>query len=387
MEAINFLQNKKEIVKNFNLDNIKRILPFLEKPQDNLKCIHVAGTNGKGSVCAMINQGLIESGFKTGLYTSPHLNKINERIRINNTCISDNDLNNILQTIRGIAESNDIPLTYFEYLTLAAFIYFKINDIDFAVLETGMGGRLDATNLITPIVTIITSISLDHQEHLGNTLDKIASEKAAIIKPNSTVITIKENIVIDSFRKYCIENNSKVIIPEIESVENMDLSLKGEFQKENASLAAAALRNLGIKEEIIEKALKKTEWPGRFEFLKHNILVDSAHNPAGIRALTYSVKKLKYNNLILVLGIMKDKDIKSIANILAPITDNVVLTKPNQDRSADPKDLSEFFKSPKILPSVKEAVEFAQNIASDKYLILITGSIFTVAEARPLFFP
>ncbi|MFH1317282.1 MAG: folylpolyglutamate synthase/dihydrofolate synthase family protein [Candidatus Woesearchaeota archaeon] len=387
MEAINFLQNKKEIVKDFNLDNIKRILPYLENPQDKLKCIHVAGTNGKGSVCAMINQGLIDAGFKIGLYTSPHLNNINERIKINNTDISDSELNNILQKIKQKSESNNIVLTYFEYLTLAAFIYFKKNNIDFAVLETGMGGRLDATSIINPVLAIITSISMDHEYFLGYTLDKIASEKVAIVKPNSTVITIKENMEIESFNKACIEKNSKVIIPEIEDMENIEISLKGDFQKQNASLAVAALKSLGINTNTINYALKNTKWPGRFEMIKPNILLDSAHNPGGIRALTYSVKKLKYNSLILVFGVMKDKDIGSIAEVLGPLTDKVVLTRPNQDRSADPNDLSRFFQSPTIMPSVKEAVEYAQNIASEQDLILITGSIFTVAEARHLFFP
>lgn len=365
--------------KTFGLENIKKFLRIIGNPEKKIKIIHVAGTNGKGSVCAMISSVLDEAGFKVGMFTSPHLVKINERIRFDNELISDGDFKQIADFIYETEKKNNINLTFFETLTAMAFIYFNEKKLDYAVMETGMGGRLDATNVSKPVISVITNIGLEHRDVLGNTIKDIAKEKAGIIKSNTTVVTSAKGKALSVIEKVAKKKNSGLIIAK--RLKNIELNLKGDYQIENASTAFAVLKELGINKDIILRGLKKACWPGRFEFIKKNILLDCAHNPDGVKALVKSVKELDYNNLIVILSVMKDKNIISISKKINNLNPKMILTKANVSRARDPRKISRFFKHFIITPDLKKAIAYAGEIAKKDDLILITGSIFLVGEA------
>ncbi|MDD5086820.1 MAG: bifunctional folylpolyglutamate synthase/dihydrofolate synthase [Candidatus Nanoarchaeia archaeon] len=367
--------------KVFGLEAIKKFLNLIGNPEKKLKIIHVAGTNGKGSVCAMISSVLSEAGFKEGMFTSPHLMKVNERIRINDELISDEDFRRIADFIYETEKKNNVSLTFFETLTIMAFIYFNEKKADYAVMETGMGGRLDATNVSQPIISVITNIGLEHKDVLGNTIKEIANEKAGIIKPNTTVVTSAKGKALSVIENIAEKHNSKLVVAK--KLSNINLRLKGEYQKENASTAFAVLKELGLNEDIILNGLKNAYWPGRFEFMDGNILLDCAHNPDGIKALVKSIKKLDYNNLIVVIGVMKDKDISSIEKKLEKLNPMVIATKASLSRSKEPEEIAKYFENIEIIPDLKKAIKYAVDKAEKNDLILITGSIYVVGEAYP----
>jgi len=365
--------------KTFGLENIKKFLRIIGNPEKKIKIIHVAGTNGKGSVCAMISSVLDEAGFKVGMFTSPHLIKVNERIRFDNELISEGDFKRIADFIYETEKKNNVNLTFFETLTAMAFIYFNERKLDYAVMETGMGGRLDATNVSKPVISVITNIGLEHRDVLGNTIKDIAKEKAGIIKSNTTVITSAKGKALSVIEKVAEKKNSRLVTAK--KLKDVELRLKGEYQKENASTAFAVLKELGINKGIILRGLKKAYWPGRFEFIKKNILLDCAHNPDGVKALVKSIKELDYNNLIVILSVMKDKNIISISKKINNLNPKMILTKANVSRARDPRKISRFFKHFIIIPDLKKAITYAREIAKKDDLILITGSIFLVGEA------
>jgi len=365
--------------KTFGLENIKKFLRIIGNPEKKIKIIHVAGTNGKGSVCAMISSVLDEAGFKVGMFTSPHLIKVNERIRFDNELISEGDFKRIADFIYETEKKNNVNLIFFETLTAMAFIYFNERKLDYAVMETGMGGRLDATNVSKPVISVITNIGLEHRDVLGNTIKDIAKEKAGIIKSNTTVITSAKGKALSVIEKVAEKKNSRLVTAK--KLKDVELRLKGEYQKENASTAFAVLKELGINKGIILRGLKKAYWPGRFEFIKKNILLDCAHNPDGVKALVKSIKELDYNNLIVILSVMKDKNIISISKKINNLNPKMILTKANVSRARDPRKISRFFKHFIIIPDLKKAITYAREIAKKDDLILITGSIFLVGEA------
>jgi dihydrofolate synthase / folylpolyglutamate synthase len=368
--------------KTFGLEGIKNFLNLIGNPEKKLNIIHVAGTNGKGSVCAMISSVLNEAGFKVGMFTSPHLINVNERIRIDDELITGDDFKRIADFIYETENRTNVNLTFFETLTVMAFIYFNEKKVDYAVMETGMGGRLDATNVSKPLILVITNIGLEHRDVLGNTIKEIASEKAGIIKPNTTVVTSAKGKALSVIEKIAEKHNSKLVVAK--KLNDIELRLKGEYQKENASTAFAVLKELGLNEDIILKGLKKAYWPGRFEFMDENILLDCAHNPDGMRALVKSIEKLDYNKLIVVIGVMKDKDISSIEKKLEKLNPIVIATKASVSRSKEPEEIAEYFKNATILPDLKKAIKYAVENSEKNDLILITGSIFVVGEAYPL---
>ena len=367
--------------KTFDLESIKKFLRIIGNPERKIKTIHVAGTNGKGSVCAMISSVLDEAGFKVGMFTSPHLIKVNERIRFDNELIINDDFKRIANFIYETEKKNNISLTFFETLTVMAFIYFNEKKLDYAVMETGMGGRLDATNVAKPIISVITNIGLEHRDILGNTIKDIAKEKAGIIKPNTTVVTNAKGKALSVIEKVAEKHNSRIIVAK--NLKNIELNLKGEYQKENASTAFEVLKELGINKNIILRGLKKAYWPGRFEFMDKNILLDCAHNPDGIKALVKSIRKLNYKNLIIVIGVMKDKNINSIAKKLEKLNPMVIVTKASVSRSRGPEEISGCFKRAGVIPNLKNAIRHAVKKAEKDDIVLITGSIFVVGEAYP----
>lgn len=356
------------------LERIKELLNKLNNPQSNLKCIHVAGTNGKGSVCAFLSSILKANGYKVGMYTSPHLKRFTERIQINGKEIEEAKLNQLIEKIKPLYTNQ----TFFEVTTAAAFQYFNEENVDIAVLEVGLGGRLDATNVITPLISIITHISLDHTHVLGKTINQIAKEKSGIIKENIPVITLAKNDALKTIKKIAKQHNSKVFIPKKQSLE---LGLKGNFQKENAALAIKAAELLNINKTAIRNGLKNAIWPRRFEFIEKNILVDCAHNLDGIKSLSKEIKKQKYEKIITVTGILKDKDKSNMVKEIAGFSDYIIFTRPKTDRAEDPKELQKHTtKRSEIVLDVKEALKKAKKIANPGDLIVVAGSIYTVGE-------
>ncbi len=390
--------------KSFGLERIKKLLELLDNPQDNLRCIHVAGSKGKGSTCAFIAYILREAGYKVGLYTSPHLSDFRERIRILEPesreskpkdafegMISRNDLVRLVEKIKASMCRDAINRvstpTFFEIYTALAFLYFKEKKIDFAVLETGLGGRLDATNVVNPLVCVIAPISLEHTQLLGNSLSRIADEKAGIIKNNKIAVTApQEKEALNVIKNRCKIVNAKLYQPKINKA--LKPQLLGWHQLVNANVAKAAVGalNLKIKPDLIKHGIEKTIWPGRCEVVAKNPLVvlDGAQNEASAAALAETIQdNFKYKRLILVLGISSDKDIKAICKRLIPLADKIILTQANSPRAANIDGIARVIKSATIkTKDVKTAKRAAFKLAGKKDLILVTGSLFVVGEFR-----
>lgn len=322
--AIKLLTSQGKFKINLGLERISAILNLLDNPQDKLKCIHVAGTNGKGSVCAILSTILKEAGYKIGLYTSPHIFDYTERIKINGEEIPQNTFANLIKEIITLAENNNIDLTEFEILTAVMFKYFADEKVDYVVLETGLGGRFDATNVIkSNLCSIITHIDLDHTERLGKTRSEIAFEKAGIIKPNCPVITCEG---YEEIKDTADEKESLFLIVTPFS-DTTHLSLKGNYQGENLALALNCIQLLfeNIPQETINSALQKVKHPCRFEYIeKYNLIIDGAHNPNGAMALRESLDYNYYSTpKRFVFGCLKNKDYEQMMQILFEPDDEI----------------------------------------------------------------
>ena len=373
-EAVKLLTSQGKFRVELGLDRISKVLDLLGNPQDKLKCIHVAGTNGKGSVCAILDSILRESGVKTGLYTSPHIFEYTERIKISGIDISREDFSKYVGLICSVADKNNIDLTEFEILTAVMFEYFADNSVEVVILETGMGGRFDATNIIkSNLCSIITHIDYDHTERLGNTLDKIASEKAGIIKPGCPVITSEGYEV---FKDRADENDSLFLLT-APFVDTSNLALKGVHQGANLALALAAVKLLfpEILEDTIQNALKKVKHPFRFQYFEDkNMIVDAAHNPNGIRALRESLD-FYYPNYEkrFVFGCLNYKDYKTMIADLFRDGDEIYFYHFDYPNSATVNELQ----AACTLPSseFKSAFDY-----SDGKLTVVCGSFYMLKE-------
>ena len=390
------------------------LLEKLGNPHKNLKCIHVAGTNGKGSVCAMIESVLRASGFKTGLYTSPHLFRFNERFRINGREIPDPALEQPIADVEAAAHSlTTRPPTFFEISTAMAFEYFKREKVDYAVIETGMGGRWDATNVIQPVLSVITRIDFDHQEYLGSEIEKIAGEKAGIIKSGAPVIcgpmpVAAEAVIYKEAREkkvpilgsdeavffQCLETRRDDQLLNIEAsghdYPNVRLPLAGSFQMENCGIAVAALEDLADIEGIrlqMKRGLEAVKWPGRFQLLQQKppILYDGAHNPSGARALFQTLDETfpRFGNGFL-FSFMKDKDVEGILTALKPAVEKAwALTLPG-DRAMPNEKIAETGKriGLEIIPveSPQPALDWLE--AGKKRLVCFTGSLYLPKQLK-----
>ncbi|NQU95102.1 MAG: bifunctional folylpolyglutamate synthase/dihydrofolate synthase [Candidatus Omnitrophica bacterium] len=405
----------------FNLKRMRHLAQVFGNPQDNYPSIHIAGTKGKGSTAFFISGILKEANLKVGLYTSPHLTDPRERIRVNNEMISEDDFAYHAAEIKKMPINGKLAFrpTYFEIFTILTFNYFKAQKIDFGVIEVGLGGRLDATNIIKPVVSVMTPVSYDHTNILGNSLEKIAGEKAGIIKKGCIVVSAsQEENALKAIQKKCKSAGAKLTLvgkdivfqekqcnPEKETFnirgmqgkyENCTIHLLGRHQILNATTAvgvAECLIKKGVKisKENIKNGLEKTQNPGRCEIIsrKPYIILDGAQNRASAKALADTVKRnFEFEHLILVLGISKGKDVKGIAEELAPLADNAILTKANTERAEDPHLIKKFItgKNVTLADSVKEALEKAKNEASGKDLILVTGSFFVTGEIKEAIF-
>lgn len=372
----------------------------LGNPQNAYKTIHVAGTNGKGSVCALIYSVLKESGFKVGLYTSPHLMKFNERIKINGKEISDKEIVEYTKLLKQKSEELGIQPTFFEFTTAMAFLHFA-KKVDIAVIETGMGGRLDATNIINPLVSVITNIDFDHMQILGDTKEKIASEKAGIIKTSPVITGEKDPEIIEIFRKVCDKNNTNLITTEnlkseiLESTlekqvfkingKKFEIHLLGKYQIENSKTAYLALKTIGVSDQNIGKGFENVCWPGRLQILskKPLVIVDGTHNSAGLGATYEFVKKLQ-NRKVLVLGIAEDKPLEEFVSKLCPIFETTITTEGNfkpADCRLIEEDAKKYSKNVEAIKSVKKAVQKALSLVKEDETIFITGSLYMVGDA------
>ena len=374
--AIDLLTSQGKFYINLGLDRISAILDLLGNPQDKLKCIHVAGTNGKGSVCAIIASILNCAGIKTGLYTSPHIFDYTERIKINGVDISKDDFANYVFEIVKIADENNIHLTEFEILTAVMFKYFSDNNVEVVVLETGLGGRFDATNVIkSNLCAIITHIDLDHTERLGNTRSKIAFEKAGIIKPDCPVFTCEGYEEIKDRADEC--NSLFVMVAPFEDPTN--LALKGTCQQENLSLALTAVRHVfpNIPEEIIQEGIKKVKHPCRFQICKDNLIIDGSHNPNGAMALRESLDLYFPNSKrCFVFGCLRNKDYKKMMEILFSKGNEIYFYHFNNQNSCSIKELQESCEFPsKIFKSLDELPQ--------DYLKIVCGSFYMLNEIIP----
>jgi len=429
-EAVDFLFGLQRFGIKLGLKNMHRMLKAFGNPHRNLKVIHITGSNGKGSVAAFVAKILQKSGYRVGLYTSPHLLDFSERIRINGEPIPFSEVVNLtclIRTTQFQVEEEDgtkgdptsvTSMTFFEFTTLIALLYFVKNKVDFAVVEVGMGGRLDATNVLTPLVAVITNVSKEHTQYLGKSLMEIAEEKAGIIKPNTFLITgVTQPKILAKFRSHCQKRRcimyyfGKEIKIKTEdfggfnyqgifsSYTDLKIGVNGKYQVVNAALALGVtevLRKQGfqISEEAIREGLREMKWPGRLELIcqKPRVLLDGAHNPAGIKRLVDELKNgFTYKRLFLVIGIMQDKAIKSILNQIIPLGDYVIFTQPKIDRAASPfllfKAIEHFNKKAEVITEVSAAVKKAMSLADKEGdLVCVTGSLFVVGEARKIFY-
>ncbi len=402
------------------LTTIRKMLKGLGSPEKEIKCIHIAGTNGKGSVASYIASILCEAGYKTGLYTSPHLVKFNERICINGQQVTDKEVVEAYQAVKAVDCGKREP-TFFEHTTAMAFYLFKKKKTDWAIIETGMGGRLDATNVLKPKLSIVTNISVEHKTYLGNTISEIAYEKAGIIKRKIPVITgVKQQRALDQVRKATDEKSAPLYIlgdafktrrdnnggftyyGMEKKWENLSVGLSGDHQIENATLAVAACEVISrriakIKYEDVKKGLVNTKWPGRLEKVKDNplIILDGAHNLSAARNLSkYISANLKNRNITMVVGMLDDKPCELMLKALLPAGSSIILTSPKIDRSLPCEELLKLTKGivatnglvKKItsIPDVAEAVKFAIKTAAPNDAVIIAGSLYVVGEAKVL---
>jgi dihydrofolate synthase/folylpolyglutamate synthase len=408
----------------YSLRHVEELLNRMGNPHLAAKIVHIAGTKGKGSVAAMIAQVLSSSGYKTGLYTSPHLHNLRERISIDGSLISKAEFAAAMAVVKPFIESmrQDTAfrqLTYFEALTVLAFAYFKKKQVDLQVLEVGLGGRLDATNVTSPVVCIITPVSLDHTEILGNSLEEIAQEKAGIIKSGCWVVLSPQpeeaaSVISNSCRKKEAKvvqvgkdvtwrkiggdfYHQSLVIEGRASSYQVSIPLLGDYQLENAAAAVAALEILGsagfaISAADIAQGLARVQWPGRFHILQQHptVLLDGAHNVASMKRLVSNVKTyFNYKRILLVFGTSCDKDIPGIIEELVPLSPQVIVTQAPHSRAASTSNLAaEFSKrgiKSEIRETVAQALSRALSLADRTDLICITGSLFIVGEALDYF--
>lgn len=423
-EAMKYIQNTAKFGSNLGLERTEKILELLGNPHKKIKCIHVAGTNGKGSVTAMITEMLREAGYKVGMYISPYIEQFEERIQINGVYISEEELSNV---VTAVSEAVDKALklgfdhpTEFEIITCAMFLYFYNQKVDYAVIEVGLGGRLDSTNVITPILSIITSISYDHMKILGDTLGKIAFEKAGIIKPEVPLVLYPQKaesfeviskvaekkkapliIVPEECVKYISSEakNSRTqrlkINTEAEEYE-VELSLLGKHQLLNcatAVYAAKELIKLGVKLSKTDtvNALKHVNWPGRLEIMgeKPLIVIDGAHNIDGISSLTQSIETyFEFDKMILILGILGDKQVEGMVKKIAPKAYKIIAVTPHSERAEEGKKLKEVIEKYNpcciTIENYEEAYLKALSYCSGDDLLLISGSLYMIGDMRKI---
>jgi dihydrofolate synthase / folylpolyglutamate synthase len=398
-EALAWLYSLQRFGIKLGLENIRRLLdeccsgvcvkrPALAAASAfTSKVIHVAGTNGKGSVCAMIDSICRAQGYRTGLFTSPHLITFRERIRVNGEMISENPVSNGLTTIRDLVADWDPHPTFFEVTTALALKYFSEANVDVIILETGIGGRLDATNAIQSDVSVITQIDFDHEEWLGNTLAEIASEKAGIIKPGIPVVCASQRPEAEKVIRTRAAECEAPLQFVTESYDGSPIALRGHHQKQNAAVAIATLRaaKIDVDNSAIARGLATIDWPARFQRWDERTIIDGAHNPAAARVLAETWREIFADQkATLILAVLSDKNLRGICEALAPIVDSVLLPRIRSERAAGPEMLAKVLANiaPPLPYSISPSIDQALTLARAKpNPILVTGSLHFAGEA------
>jgi dihydrofolate synthase / folylpolyglutamate synthase len=410
---VEHLDGLKRLDIRFSLDPISRFLKRLNNPHSAYGTVLVGGTNGKGSIAAMVASALSRGGFRVGLYTSPHLIDVQERIRIDGKMISREEMDTWIEIVKGHSTEN---LTYFEFLTAVAFLYFHQRKVDLAILEVGMGGRLDATNVVSPLVSVVSNISLDHTEYLGRRLEEIAWEKGGIIKKGGVCINaVKQRRLQKLLEEICRKRGATIYSLGREITinthpdgsfsyrgiemryDNLVCPLKGKHQIENAAVAlgvieALAMKGFGIDDDAVFDGIHDVKWEGRLEVIRHSptVLLDGAHNAGGASTLARALMEdFSYKKLIFIFGVLKDKDYKAMLKKLLPLGDRLILTSPNTERAMPPEALLPFAKQYlrriEVMKNSREALKRALSIANENDLICITGSLYLIGEIKKAF--
>lgn len=402
--------------------NMLPLLARLGNPHKKLRAFHVAGTNGKGSICALLDSALQEAGYRTGLYTSPHLERFNDRMRLCGRPISDLRLAEVTSEVAAqveILRRMEVRPTFFEICTAVAFLFFAEENVDYAIIEVGLGGRLDSTNVITPMVSLIASIGFDHMKTLGNTLAEIAGEKAGIIKPDVPVVTNPQvECVRRVFEDKCAQSGSALydltagqirilsddergssFALEIADIKwpEVEIGLPGIHQAQNASCALTALtlaRRMGlvdIADAQILSGFKRARWPGRLEWVGNGpaILLDGAHNGPGARTLLdYAKRHLAGRHVVLLCAMLGDKPVEDVVRQVACITNSAVVTQVSSARALEPRRLAALLEangvSCRVKPDLPKALDDAVKMAGPDGVVLVTGSLYLVGEVRAL---
>lgn len=423
-EALGYIDSIYGLGSDLGLGRVEVLMEKLGNPQEDIKIIHVAGTNGKGSCCAMLSNILVEQGYRVGVYTSPHLEEYNERYTVNNVRISNDDFAKHMGIVKAscdelVAEGKITQPTVFEVVTALAFNYFAEQKVDYLLLEVGLGGRFDATNVIhKPLLSIITSISMDHMDFLGNTLSSIAFEKGGIIKENCPVVLYSQcDEVYETEKKIAEERHAKLyfakeqgttvlsqditgtvfnIKNEYISYSGIKLGLLGDYQINNAAtvlLACKVLKDSGVEisEKSIFAGLEKAQWSGRMEIVEKDpiVMLDGAHNMDGIHMLAESLERYFGNKkLTLLIGILGDKEYEKMIDMLLPLASKIVLTEPNNSRKWDVDTLTETISNFKIETyrekDIEKAYSLAKSITAKEDVLCCAGSLYLIGELYKL---
>ena len=401
-EALSYIHQIPKFRRPLGNENLSKLLKAMGNPQDGLKFIHVAGTNGKGSTSAMIAEILKQSGYKTGLFTSPFIEVFNERMRIDGINISNSDLSVYTERVKNAMEHNNAPVSEFAFVTAAAFLYFYEKQCDFVVLEVGMGGKLDATNVISEsLVSVICKIGFDHTQYLGNTLEEIALEKCGIIRRGGTVVSYPNGSLNSLIKDYAEKIDAELIFAEnAEEEENgfiykekkYPLSLKGAYQPQNAAAALEVIdvlrkKGVNITDNDVLEGLKTVRWEARFEFVADNVIIDGGHNIDGIKALKKSLLDLN-REIVLVTAMMADKDFEACIREIAPIAKTIVATEVDMPRCLDADIIGDIVRGMNkdviVNTDIDAALKIAVNAAKGG-VVCVCGSLFLAGEARKKF--
>ncbi len=407
------IYNLREGVIDLRLDRMERALALFDHPERTFASLHIAGTNGKGSTAAMVQRILSLSGYRTALYTSPHLVSFTERMRIGETEISQHEVVALADEVRRRCDGAAVPLTFFEFVTVMALVYFARQRIDVAVIEVGLGGRLDATNVVTPLVAAITTISKDHEAYLGPDEISIAREKGGIIKPAVPVVCGKlSDAVARLLKSIALERGSLAYFLGVDfgfslkndglfdytgikqHYSNIEVGLRGHHQRANASVALAILElvkdRFPVNEKNLREGLATVCWPGRLEVMleRPTVILDGAHNSEGINALVDELKTLRQGRRIkLLFAAMADKEWELMLAVLAKAVDEVIFTRVDMDRSADPQRLAEKLKAAiphRVVRDSRVGVQMLLDEAQADDLVVVAGSLYLLGEVRPM---
>lgn len=420
LESLDYLDELSTFGTKLGLERIKKLVAYLDNPQTRYKTIHVTGTNGKGSTCAMLSSILTTSNIKTGLYISPHLVSYTERIQIDGKPISEEDFADCISAVKTFVdkmiEDGEESPTQFEVITAAAFLYFAINQVEYAIIEVGLGGLLDSTNVVKPEISIITNVTFEHAHLCGGTLEGIATHKAGIIKEGVPVVTAATGKTLDIIQQTAEKKNADIFIAnsdfgakyltfdgqyqqlkftsEILGVNfTYKLKLLGDHQIENSSLAIMSASILGnnderITRENIIEGIAIAKWPARFEVFNFNgqtCIIDGAHNPAGMSILRQNLDKYyPTQKRIILLGILKDKDIDTMLLDLLRDDDEIVITTPNSERKASPEYIANKITNHRVetFSNMQDALTLARKWAGTDKILCITGSLYLTGELR-----